>query len=1072
MVVVLVLVPIGGNSILAAAVDEIQGQVESTESEGQIPTEVQTDVLDEGEKEEPTKESEEELNQDSQGQPVEDVKEETTGETKVESDVEQSGAEDEIGEQSAENVEQLPEMSNALAEPIADDTANMKFVFPKEQMDPGATYGARIVIARFTHGINIAPIGGETYDLTFYYPDGRVVDKGYVFKPVQNPVNWLTELTCDIEDIPAGTTIVVNDITVSNPAAGYDSTNGGIAIISSNHAMQIVFDNQPANPRELENGENVFTASLIHTGDGDVAQMITQDTYVGNGGLYTLEYLLTNYNAVSLDNIEASHIVGPIIAQGAAIRAKNKVDSNEGEWGGYLVASDYSKGISSYVGVLEAALGTKDSTALKLGYDFDLKYTEGFTTPPTFYTGEEDFAGNKIGLQIMSIYNEDKYMVELNDGETFLSPNNTGISTTRQNQKFINFDSLKNALIQESKDLVNNGTIEGPTDVKIITADQIVGGVLNVEAGTSVIIEDASTLVTVNLVFPEGYDYYTDPYAKPTTISIVDDEINPVIHNNIKYSRFPNTLINNKELAGVQGENGEFGEMGSKIIWNVPNIVTDPVTKDNRLTMHKSGTIVGHIVAPQADFCVADVGEKGEGDGSMLGGNLNGAIIAANIESGVIEVHMFPYFGDDEPSKEEVSTVIKGLKTFTNGDIAENSFEFKMDYVGEDKGGYTSDFTLSATSSENGKFQFHAMKFTEAGIYEFQVSEVIPTDYPLTNVTYDKSKYKVVITVTDGSAEDDMALSVVITKTHGKDGVVLETEESVNDIVFDNVAENNIVIRHTFYKENESGTRLEGAKFTITEVTAEDDMTPVEDGYLAEVESDEKGIIDITNLKGDTYYQMVETEAPEGYVTPEGYWVLHVDEYGNVKVTKVGDDIEDVEHNVIKNAKKTYKPMDITLQKVDNINTNIYLNGAKFTVEKIVSFTNHTVVVNGYSKEFTSGDIDKDGKFIIDGLIEHYFYKLTETAAPEGYVLSSNYWVIEVLPNAKEYKITEFTSDGVEVEEVEDSMIRNTKAPFILPETGGMGIWWSYVIGIVLMSYSFLYYTIKSTRIKSKRSKS
>ena len=111
------------------------------------------------------------------------------------------------------------------------------------------------------------------------------------------------------------------------------------------------------------------------------------------------------------------------------------------------------------------------------------------------------------------------------------------------------------------------------------------------------------------------------------------------------------------------------------------------------------------------------------------------------------------------------SVIINGDKVLVGRDMNESEFSFEL---------YDSEGNLieSVVNGANGKFSFSAIEFTEAGVYNFKVSEVIGS---LGGVTYDTTTYDVVVTVID-NLEGEFEITVEY----------LNDEEAVESIIFTN----------------------------------------------------------------------------------------------------------------------------------------------------------------------------------------------------------------------------------------------------------------------------------------------
>lgn len=154
--------------------------------------------------------------------------------------------------------------------------------------------------------------------------------------------------------------------------------------------------------------------------------------------------------------------------------------------------------------------------------------------------------------------------------------------------------------------------------------------------------------------------------------------------------------------------------------------------------------------------------------------------------------------------------------------------------------------------------------------------------------------------------------------------------------------------------------------------------------------SDEDGYVKI-DLPAGTY-TMRETSVPAGYETPDGYWTVMVYEGGYYSITWHGNTSED-KNNVSGDQTGGYKitntptkrtTADFEFVKVKSDGNP--LAGAEFKLKKINDSA------NPYEKTVTSGN---DGTVKFEELSEGT-YSLEETKAPEGYVVSSIKWIVEV----------------------------------------------------------------------------
>ena len=168
----------------------------------------------------------------------------------------------------------------------------------------------------------------------------------------------------------------------------------------------------------------------------------------------------------------------------------------------------------------------------------------------------------------------------------------------------------------------------------------------------------------------------------------------------------------------------------------------------------------------------------------------------------------------------------------------------------------------------------------------------------------------------------------------------------------------------------------------------------------------------------------------------------HTTDNGNVEVLKNGD--TDTVNGRIGVAEFTNKKsvVDIDFEKVDIQTPTTKLSGAEFALYKADAKGNKTNEQVGTT--YTS---DSNGGIAIENLPIGK-YVLVETKAPVGYQCSAIPWKIEV---ASDRTIT-VTYNNNQVEPNNNIyQLTNTKV-YSLPSTGGSGIYWYMIGGMVLMS--------------------
>ena len=136
---------------------------------------------------------------------------------------------------------------------------------------------------------------------------------------------------------------------------------------------------------------------------------------------------------------------------------------------------------------------------------------------------------------------------------------------------------------------------------------------------------------------------------------------------------------------------------------------------------------------------------------------------------------------------------------------------------------------------------------------------------------------------------------------------------------------------------------------------------------------------------------------------------------------------------------------NLNLIKVEKNNKEHLLKNAEFAL-----YTANDNYTYEESNRIT-GDIktDSNGRATVNGLVPGK-YVLKETKAPEGYSLSANVWQVLVRDD-QSVEVTTLNGDKVDKSKDGAFFIENIKL-YSLPSTGGSGIYWYMIGGMVLMS--------------------
>ena len=270
----------------------------------------------------------------------------------------------------------------------------------------------------------------------------------------------------------------------------------------------------------------------------------------------------------------------------------------------------------------------------------------------------------------------------------------------------------------------------------------------------------------------------------------------------------------------------------------------------------------------------------------------------------------------------------------------------------------------------------------------------------------------------------------------------MDTVVSENGTTFSfvNKLKTTSIVVHKEWNDGNLETRPQSISFTLKHRENEDSLWKIYDTYTMtseNVENDEAWTMLIDNLPATYEYKVEEINVADGY---------------NTKVTN-SDNTYTITNTLNWKAIKTSTPI--------GSKEAVPLSGAEFELRQ-----GTTVIANGVSG--TEGVIEwtlLNGSTInlkeLDGE-----YTIHETKAPDGYVLSGD-WILTF----EKGLLVSATLDGESVAYSSDStngvMISLTNdAVYELPHTGGLGIYWYSIGGMLLMiAAALILYKIKCREV-------
>lgn len=330
------------------------------------------------------------------------------------------------------------------------------------------------------------------------------------------------------------------------------------------------------------------------------------------------------------------------------------------------------------------------------------------------------------------------------------------------------------------------------------------------------------------------------------------------------------------------------------------------------------------------------VSVTGDGSPTQDGQGLTGTIRHVTAEDGTGTIDITSEVNFTNTFSNAVSVPLQGKKTLDGGTLTAGQFEFELLRTDSGSGNAVEmPDPLKVKSDADGKFQFGDITFKEAGIYTFEIQEVIPEDTPSDGILYDEHVTTVTVTVTENPETKLLQVGEISynNKTASSDSDQIVTDEArFTNYVADDLE---------FTKVNGKKEHLSGAVFALYSLDCQNeghdhsaDLIQAEligsegawsakfaDDYKFKdcwkqvqiVESGQVGLVKFENLPVSKTYRLVELKAPDGYVLPKGQWGIRYNETNQEFTFEEGAVGNPPAYNGEDNTLLNYQPTELPL---------------------------------------------------------------------------------------------------------------------------------------------------------------
>lgn len=443
----------------------------------------------------------------------------------------------------------------------------------------------------------------------------------------------------------------------------------------------------------------IFATCITHTyGTSDPTTHTTTNTFISDGGEYSLAYILSHYNVFTFDYYKGTHVVGPMIVGGEAGRTTLQGDgSGSLALGGLSTSSSqpFPHLVPSYIKG-QASIGNTVTTCSNVPFYL------GTVNQNNSYTlvGAND---NYYDYYFSDNYVDFDQAKSLIEADADIYQNYQGPS---QNGETIKKVEIK---IDDALQYFNNN----PDQDKYDYQDYVVyKDVVNGETKLAVKFKLGNNyhFTSFDKISTIIYDYEanSDPSDKTTIISCDDTKIEsfPIILKSQSDAMGTSeglTLANEKFYQFDSIESGQ----NLSVTYICPNATNIEI--GNEKNHPGIGKLNGHLVAVNADV-------------KILNGDYNGTLIVKSVDSKA-EGHMWSYKGIITPGSLDLT-----LNKKVDGQTPDQTFEFSLQQVsGPEDSSITQQFRNSLVTSQtlkDGSFKFKLSGFDRAGTYMYQIKEM------------------------------------------------------------------------------------------------------------------------------------------------------------------------------------------------------------------------------------------------------------------------------------------------------------------------------------------------------------